>query len=86
MTKHWGGGSGGAFACCSEMFNASTHVLDFPKDATPRQKAALVGATLLIVSFKMINETLKNMAKGLQKTTSLLKICFLGFCVLPVLE
>jgi len=48
MTKHWGGGSGGAFACCSEMFNASTHVLDFPKDATPRQKAALVGATLLI--------------------------------------
>ena len=54
MTKHWGGGSGGAFACCSEMFNASTHVLDFPKDATPRQKAALVGATLLIVSFKIM--------------------------------
>jgi hypothetical protein len=48
ITKYWAGGKKGCSACCIEMANASTHVIEFPSTASHAEKLALIGQALLI--------------------------------------
>ena len=59
LTKHWAGGNTAPLACFVECTNANTFVIDFPPRASPKEKAALVGAQLLIVSRQLDSKDIK---------------------------